>query len=110
MGENICKCCDQQGFNFQNIQTARITQYQKKKTKQTNLKMGIRPEHTFFPKKTYRHREKCSALLIIREKQVKTAMRYHFTQVRMAIIKSLQRKNAGEGVEEREPSYTVGGM
>ena len=33
---------------------------------------------------------------------------YYFTLVRMASIKSLQIKNAGEGVEKREPSYTVG--
>ena len=26
MGENICKQCDQQGFNFQNIQPAYTTQ------------------------------------------------------------------------------------
>ena len=26
MEENICKCCDRQGLNFQNIQTAHITQ------------------------------------------------------------------------------------
>ena len=30
MGENIYKQCDQQGLNFQNIQTAHITQYQNK--------------------------------------------------------------------------------
>ena len=29
--------------------------------------------------------------------------------VRMAAIQSLQVINAGEGVEKREPSYTVGG-
>ena len=29
--------------------------------------------------------------------------------VRMAIIKNQQEINAGEGVEKREPSYTVGG-
>ena len=29
--------------------------------------------------------------------------------VRMAVIQSLQAINAGEGVEEREHSYTVGG-
>ena len=29
--------------------------------------------------------------------------------VRMAVSKSLQAINAGEGVEKREPSYTVGG-
>ena len=42
--------------------------------------------------------------------QIKTTMRYHFTPVRMAAVKkSLQTINAGEGVEKREPSYTVGG-
>ena len=32
-----------------------------------------------------------------------------FQSVRMAIIKNLQTVNAGEGVEKREPSYTIGG-
>ena len=32
-----------------------------------------------------------------------------FHTVRMAAIQSLQAINAGEGVEKREPSYTVGG-
>ena len=40
--------------------------------------------------------------------QIKSIMRYHLTPVRMAIIKSLQ-VNAEEGVEKREPCYTVGG-
>ena len=42
MGENICKQCDQQGPNFQNIQTAHTTQQQKHK--QANPKMGRRPK------------------------------------------------------------------
>ena len=36
-------------------------------------------------------------------------MQINLTPVRMAIIKSLQTINAGEGVEKREPSYAVGG-
>ena len=40
---------------------------------------------------------------------MKTTMRYHFTPVRMAAIQNLQTINAREGVEKREPSYTVGG-
>ena len=50
-----------------------------------------------------------SASHIIREIQIKTTMRYHFTPVRMAAIQKSTAINAGEGVEKREPSYTVGG-
>ena len=55
-----------------------------------------------------KHMKRCSTSLIIREMQIKITMRYHFTPVRMAVIQSLQAINAGEGVEKREPSYTVG--
>ena len=41
--------------------------------------------------------------------QIKTTMRYHFMPVRMAVIQKYTTINAGEGVEKREPSYTVGG-
>ena len=56
-----------------------------------------------------RHMKRYSSSLIIREIQIKTTMRYHLTAVRMGIIENLQTINAGEGMEKREPSCTVGG-
>ena len=49
--------------------------------------------------------KKRSMSLIIREIQIKTTIRYHFTPVRMAIIK---KKKDNEDVEKLEPLYTVG--
>ena len=56
-----------------------------------------------------RHTKRCSPLLIIREVQIKTSVRHHFTQIRMAIIKSLQMTSTGEGVKKRKLSCIVGG-
>ena len=53
--------------------------------------------------------KRCSTSLVNREMQIKTTVRYHLTLVRMAAIKKSQTINAGKSVEEREPSYTVGG-
>ena len=36
-------------------------------------------------------------------------MRYHLTTTRMAITKKIYKLNAGEAVEKKEASYTVGG-
>ena len=41
--------------------------------------------------------------------QIKTTKRYHLTQSEWPSLKCPQTINAGEGVEKREPSYTVDG-
>ena len=49
MGANICKCGNQQGINFQNIQTAHAVVCKKKKT--TKQKVGRRYKQTFFQRR-----------------------------------------------------------
>ena len=41
--------------------------------------------------------------------QIKTTMKYHLHQSEWSSSENLQIINAGEGVEKREYSYTVGG-
>ena len=94
---------------FQNIQKAHTTQYQK--NKQPNKKVGKRSKQTVLQ----RHRwltntwkdAQHSSLLEKCKSKLQWDITSHWSE--WPSSKSLQAINAGEGVEKREPSCTVGG-
>ena len=62
----------------------------KDKTRKTSESKLRRPGYTFFKEviqMVIRHMKGCSILIIIREMQIKTTVRFHLILIRMAIIK-----------------------
>jgi hypothetical protein len=59
---------------------------------------------------TEKHVKKCSKFLVSREMSIKTTLRFHFTPVRMAKIKTQVTADAGEDMEKEEHFSIAGGI
>jgi hypothetical protein len=99
MGENLCQLYICQGINNQKTQRA----------EKVTLEKNNNPSHKW-AKELNRQLSKEEGLMAKKYMQIKTALRFYLTQVRMAVVNNIKATNvAKDGQEGKEPFYTIGG-
>ena len=109
MEENICKPHSDKGLISKNIRNSKLNS---KTTDNLITKWAMElNRHSFKEDREMvnRHVKRSSALLIIRETQIKTTLRDCLTPARMAIMKKTRDNNFSGGCGERRNLCTAGG-